>query len=360
MCFCRISGWTKGISCVRSKFSQDLYIVLEMSHFANTYFLSRIKGRIPSQNLQMFAQMILVRLLHRLNVVFLVSTYAGDEDIIIPLESSIPTSTVASSHHNHSIDDGPVVTLGENDSGAATVVGRECEVTCNKNGDNVALVILRNKEIVGREQRNKTQPKHLQNFVTELPPSVDHSRPTASSGDSTVYPISNYVSYDRFSHSHKAFLAAITSRDEPKYFSQAIKDPKWCEAMKKEVEALEENGTWTLVTLPPGKRVVDSKWVYKIKYKPNGEIERYKARLVAKGYTQVEGVDFHETFAPVAKLVTVRCMLAVAAKRNWEVHQLDVSNAFLHGDLEEDVYMRIPQGFTKGGDTRVCKLRKSL
>lgn len=86
--------------------------------------------------------------------------------------------------------------------------------------------------------------------------------------------------------------------------------------MQKEVSALEENGTWTLEELPPGKRVIDSKWVYKIKYKPTGEVERYKARLVAKGFTQLEGIDFHETFAPVTKLVTVRSLLAVATKRN--------------------------------------------
>ncbi|CAH9126270.1 unnamed protein product [Cuscuta epithymum] len=211
-----------------------------------------------------------------------------------------------------------------------------------------------------KSERNRKLPKHLADYETDLPPSLDHSRSTAHSVDSTVYPISNFINYDKFSKSHKVFLAAITSRDEPKYFYQAVQDPLWREAMQKEVNALEENNTWTLVHLPPGKKVVDSKWVYKIKYKPNGDVERYKARLVAKGYTQVEGVDFHETFAPVAKLVTVRCMLAVAAKRNWIVHQLDVNNAFLHGDLSEDVYMRMPQGFTKIGDTRVCKLQKSL
>lgn len=130
--------------------------------------------------------------------------------------------------------------------------------------------------------------------------------------------------------------------------------------MKKEIQALEQNDTWTLETLPKGKRAIDSKWVYKIKYKPNGDVERYKARLVAKGFTQVEGEDFHDTFAPVAKLVTVRTLLAVATKNNWLIHQLDVNNAFLHGDLHEEVYMKIPQGFSKENETRVCRLRKSL
>lgn len=130
--------------------------------------------------------------------------------------------------------------------------------------------------------------------------------------------------------------------------------------MKKEIEALEANWTWDLEHLPPGKRVIDSKWVYKVKYKPTGEVKSYKARVVAKGFTQIEGINFHETFAPIAKLVIVHSLLAVAAKRNCIIHQLDVNNAFLHGDLNEDVYMKIPQGFTKNGETRVCKLRKSL
>lgn len=112
--------------------------------------------------------------------------------------------------------------------------------------------------------------------------------------------------------------------------------------------------------LPEGKSAIDSKWVYKVKYKPNGEFERYKARLVAKGFTQVPGVDFDDTFAPVAKLITMRCLVVVDVKRNWILHQLDVNNAFLHGDLVEDVYMKIPQGYAKEGDKRVCKLKKSL
>ena len=155
-------------------------------------------------------------------------------------------------------------------------------------------------------------------------------------------------------------MAAIPTADEPKHFKQAIKDPRWNEAVKKEIQALEQNNTWTLESLPEGKRAIDSKWVYKIKYKPNGDVERYKARLVAKGFTQIEGEDFHDMFAPVAKLVTVRTLLSVATKNNWLIHQLDVNNAFLHGDIEEEVYMKIPQGFSKENEDRVCRLRKSL
>ncbi|GKV48664.1 hypothetical protein SLEP1_g55465 [Rubroshorea leprosula] len=130
--------------------------------------------------------------------------------------------------------------------------------------------------------------------------------------------------------------------------------------MQKEITALEQNGTWTIETLPPGKRAIDSKWVYKIKYKADGTIERYKSRLVAKGFTQIEGLDYHETFAPITKLVTVRVLLVIASMNRWELHQLDVNNAFLQGDLNEEVYMKIPQGFNCKDRGKVCRLRKLL
>ncbi|KAI3743386.1 hypothetical protein L1987_61094 [Smallanthus sonchifolius] len=213
---------------------------------------------------------------------------------------------------------------------------------------------------VQREQRIRTQPRHLKDYQVKLPPSVDHAHPSSDQTSSTVHPLSNYVSYDKFSVAHKAFFAAITSHDEPKIFYQASQDERWREAMKKEIKALEQNKTWSLETLPLGKKAIDSKWVYKIKYRPDGSIERFKARLVAKGFTQMEGVDYHETFAPVAKLVTMRTLLSLATKRNWIIHQLDVNNAFLHGYLEEEVYMKIPQGFSEENETRVCRLRKSI
>ncbi|GJR58570.1 putative RNA-directed DNA polymerase [Tanacetum coccineum] len=212
-----------------------------------------------------------------------------------------------------------------------------------------------------RPTRTRTHPSRLKDFVVQVPPSVKHHTSTSNQFTSTVrYPISNFVSYDKFSTNHKAFLAAITNNNEPKCFKQAAQDARWREAMQKEVKALEKNGTWTLEYLPEGKRAIDLKWIYNIKFKPNGEVERYKARLVAKGFNQMEGMDYHDTFAPVAKLVTVRTLLAIAVKRDWIIHQLDVNNAFLHGDLDEEVYMKIPQGFSNDNETRVCRLRKSL
>ena len=103
--------------------------------------------------------------------------------------------------------------------------------------------------------------------------------------------------------------------------------------MQKEIYALENNKTWDVQKLPAGKKALGCKWVYKIKYNSDGTIERLKARLVILGNHQTEGLDYTETFAPVAKMVTVRVFLAVSAAKGWAVHQMDVHNAFLHGDL---------------------------
>ncbi|XP_010520606.1 PREDICTED: uncharacterized protein LOC104799663 [Tarenaya hassleriana] len=116
--------------------------------------------------------------------------------------------------------------------------------------------------------------------------------------------------------------------------------------MDVELKSLTGNGTWSVVSLPKDKKPVGCKWVYKIKRNPDGTVERFKARLVAKGFTQQEGVDFIDTFSPVAKLVTVKLLLALAATQKWSLTQMDVTNAFLHGDLEEEIYMSLPPGYT--------------
>ena len=154
-----------------------------------------------------------------------------------------------------------------------------------------------------RPTRSKSRPARLDGFEVNLPPSLDHTQSSLHQDSSTVHPLAHFISYDNFCNNHKAFLTAITINNEPKHFKQAVKDIRWIEAMKQEIQALEENETWSLNELPEGKQAIDSKWVCKIKYKPNGDVERYKVCLVAKGCTQMEGVDFHETFAPVAKLV---------------------------------------------------------
>lgn len=143
---------------------------------------------------------------------------------------------------------------------------------------------------------------------------------------------------------------------EPSSYKEAARASEWQEAMQKEISVLTTNKTWELVELPPGKKPISFKWIYKIKSKADGTIERYKTRLVVRDFTQKEGIDFIETFSPVVKITTIRCLIVVAVKRNWPMFQLDFNNAFLHGDLHEDIYMKIPQGFNVDNSKLVCKL----
>ncbi|KAG7543542.1 Integrase catalytic core [Arabidopsis thaliana x Arabidopsis arenosa] len=207
---------------------------------------------------------------------------------------------------------------------------------------------------VRRGQRPRNPPVKMKDYKT-------YTAQTRLLGNSnSLYPIANYVTNTRFSATHRAFLVSITDAVEPKTYNQAIKSKVWTNAMGSEVGALEENNTWTIEDLPPGKKAIGSKWVYKIKYNSDGTIERYKARLVALGNSQVEGIDYGETFAPVARMQTVRMFLEVAAGNNWPVHQMDVHNAFLHGDLTEEVYMKPPPGYFTNDEKKVCRLHKSL
>uniref|UniRef100_A0A2N9IIQ3 CCHC-type domain-containing protein n=1 Tax=Fagus sylvatica TaxID=28930 RepID=A0A2N9IIQ3_FAGSY len=154
-------------------------------------------------------------------------------------------------------------------------------------------------------------------------------------------------------------FSAVLSLHEPHTYREACTNPLWQQAMTEELQALEKTHTWDLVDLPHGKSAIGCKWVYKIKTKSDGSIERYKARLVAKGYAQEYGIDYEETFAPVARITSVRSLLAIAAVHQWPLFQMDVKNAFLNGDLTEEVYMQAPPGYSDCPD-KVCLLRRAL
>ena len=209
---------------------------------------------------------------------------------------------------------------------------------------------------LGRGRRNKIPSTRLHGYVTN----TTHAGSDRDFTESSWYPIDDYVDCTHFSPEHQAFLSAITSGVIPKTYAEAFTDEKWRGAVGNEIDALEERGTWTVVTLPVGKKALGCKWVFTIKYRVDGTIERYKARLVVLGNNQTEGVDYEETFAPVCKMVSVRSFLQVTASRDWEVHQMDVHNAFLHGDLDEEVYIKFPPGFRTPDTTQVCRLHKSL
>ena len=126
---------------------------------------------------------------------------------------------------------------------------------------------------------------------------------------------------------------------EPAGYEEAAKDPKWIEAMKEELRMIQKNQTWILVDKPNHKKPIGVKWVFRTKLNFDGSVNEYKARLVVKGYAQQFGVDFSETFAPVARLDTIRLLLALAAQKCWKVYQLDVKSAFLNGHLEEEIFI---------------------
>ncbi|WVZ15611.1 hypothetical protein V8G54_013177 [Vigna mungo] len=237
--------------------------------------------------------------------------------------------------------------------------GRNSTESNTSTNENTNPTEQQQENVYKRSSKVRKTPEYLKNYVQEGDESPS-TYLTAKNGLSTPYPITNVLSYKNLSDKHLKYTLAITNDKEPSSYEQAKNIPEWINAMQKEIQALQANKTWFMTQLPPGKRSIGCKWVYKIKHKADGSIERYKARLVAKGYTQQESIDFLDTFSPVAKLTSVRMLFALAASKNWFLHQLDVDNAFLHGDLNEDVYMDPPPGLNVGDKGQVCKLTKSL
>ncbi|GJZ56643.1 ribonuclease H-like domain-containing protein [Tanacetum coccineum] len=179
---------------------------------------------------------------------------------------------------------------------------------------------------VRRSERTSVFPKRYNDFVV----------------DSKVkYGLENYVSYVNLSTVNRCFTTELNKSFEPKSFYEASKDQHWIEAMNDEMNALYSNDTWEVVELPLGRKAIGGKWVYRIKYKSSGDIDRYKARYVAKGYNQKEGIDFDETFSPVPDVNKLSCMVLLPPPM-------------------KTVYMSLPEGFFNPADNRVCRLKKSL
>jgi hypothetical protein len=171
----------------------------------------------------------------------------------------------------------------------------------------------------------------------------------------------DYVSGEGLSEEDIDVNLALFASADPVHFEEAVRCEKWREAMDLEIKAIERNNTWELTDLPTGAKKIGVKWVYKTKLKENGEVDKYKARLVAKGYVQQQGIDYTEVFAPVARMDTVRMIIALAAQKGWTLYQLDVKSAFLHGELNEEVYVEQPKGYVKKNKAeKVYKLKKAL
>uniref|UniRef100_A0A2N9GA92 CCHC-type domain-containing protein n=1 Tax=Fagus sylvatica TaxID=28930 RepID=A0A2N9GA92_FAGSY len=254
------------------------------------------------------------------------------------LDSNVPDASLSQSNHHHSIP--------------------SIDHSSPINDTHSSPILRRSTRII-------KQPSYLQDYHCQLAvaaaASPNLSPPIAGSvGSGKLYPLSHTLSYSNLFSSHKSFALALSSQTKPTSFQQANAYSHWQEAMNAELAALEANNTWVITELPPGKQPIGCKWVYKVKLKSDGTLERYKARLVAKGYTQWEGLYYSETFSLVAKFTTIRTLLAVAFVKGWSLTQLDVNNAFLHRDLHEEVYMVLPPGFPSKGENKVCLLKKSI
>lgn len=252
-------------------------------------------------------------------------------------------------------DDGPSVISGASASPTQQVPEMPALLTDGSAGSPIHVptaplpLFVIPDESTRRSTRTSRPPIWLQDFITQ------------PRGNTCLYPLADQLTYSKLSESYQQVLKAYSAVCEPVSYKDAASDPAWVKAMQLEIDALQSNKTWSIVDLPPGKKPIGCRWIYKVKYLSSGEVERFKARLVAKGFSQREGLDYGETFSPVAKMVTVRSIVALTASKGWHIFQMDVHNAFLNGDLLEEVYMDIPCDFSSQGEShKVCKLHKSL
>jgi hypothetical protein len=148
---------------------------------------------------------------------------------------------------------------------------------------------------------------------------------------------------------------------KPYSFQEEVQDPTWVDAMVEEYDSIGKNSACAIVARPVDKSMVGSRWIYKVKQAVDGSVEKYKARFMAQGFSQIEGIDYDETFAPVARYSSIISILALLAQMGWLIHQMDVKTVFLNEIIEEEVYIEKPEGFeTFDRDSHVCRLKRAL
>lgn len=211
-----------------------------------------------------------------------------------------------------------------------------------------------------KSTRQRKLPSHLQDFH------FSNNIPTTTKTPikTSPYPMAKYNSYSYLSEPFNAFTNIITNTIILQKYSEAKIEKVWNDAWERNWSFC-TNRNLKYYRVTPGKTAVGCKWVFTIKYHVDGSIERHKARLVAKWYTQEEGIDFIDTFSPVAKMATTKILLSLPPKLQWSLHQLEISNAFLNGDLEQEIYMKFSPGYAEiQGESvspnAVCKLHKSI
>lgn len=271
-------------------------------------------------------------------------------DVLFDEKSSYKSETLVNININE-ISENPIDHLPEQSESSEDVLHVENDET--EDNVNNGTSDVSSKELM-RENRNRKPPAYLQEYELDY-----DSQNDSESNLALLNTLEKEVISCEYALNIVSNISVPDTIDDLK--GREDRD-KWMKAIDEELSALEENNTWTVTELPPGKKALNSKWVFRVKSDAYGNVEKYKARLVIKGCSQKAGVDYSETYAPVASLVTVRTLLSVINHNGLFAEQLDVKNAFLHGTVKEEIYMKLPDGLDDDHTKNplVCKLNKTL
>ena len=246
---------------------------------------------------------------------------------------------------------------GHHDQDVTQEVENDAQSSRDEQGESTGLEEQAQDEVQTEDQ---VQPLRRSTRIKKDPSNWVNTR-VYYNAQAVEHPSQAVCSFVEFPEEHCAFMISLDESYVPRSFEEAMMQKEWKDSVADESDAMIRNDTWYESELPKGKRAVSSRWIFTIKYLPNGKIDRRKTRLVARGFTQTYGEDYIDTFAPVAKLHTIRIVLSIATNLEWDLWQMDVKNAFLQGELEDEVYMLPPPGLehlVKPGN--VLRLKKAI